>query len=178
MKALLILCATTLVTVTSCNKSAVNPASEKKTVSSLTQQNLSANNPLPFNNQTDIDLSQGYYDINFCTGENVQIVSGIWHIDYHGMISGNHILIDQHSNIQNYKLVSSSGIEYTGSYTSNYKYEGTFNNGQFAFDQSVSVRLTTPGGQNNSVSTFVVHETINANGIVTASVGHFGSGCQ
>lgn len=167
-----------LITVTSCNKSAVNPATGKSPVSFSGQKNFAANNPLPFNNQTDIDLSQGYYDINFCDGEIVNIVSGIWHIDYHGQISNNHILLDQHSNIQHYKLVSSTGIVYTGSYTTDFHYEGTFNNGQFTFVQSVSVRLTTPGGQNNSVNTFDVHETINANGIITVLFDNFRSGCQ
>lgn len=179
MKTSLILGALMLLVVTSCDKSTVKPASEKTPLSSFTQQNLSSNNTVSFNNQTFIDLTQGYYEINSCPSEILQILSGIWHIDYHGTISNNHVLIDQHTNVQSYKLVSpATGIQYTGSYTSDFHYGGTLNNGQFTFTQGISTKLMTPGGQNNSISTFDVHETINANGVITAYIDNFKVGCQ
>ena len=152
---------------------------EQQRATSNINRNASDNAAFNFNDQTDIDLTSGYYEINSCTGEHLAIASGTWHIDVHGVINNNKVSFDEHTNTMNYKLVSTTtGVEYTGSYASNFKYNSTFYNGLFTYTNTISVLLTTPGGKNNSILKFDEHVTINANGALTAFVDNFRSGCQ
>ena len=163
-----------LLVATSCKKTDLAPAEK------LITAEASLNSGFAFNDQVNIDITApGWIEFNSCTGSILYITSGIWHIDVHGVINKNKVSFDEHTNTQNYKLVdATTGIEYVGSYGTNYKYNATFYNGQYTVTQTLSAVLTTPGGGNNSTLKFDVHLTINANGTITAYVDNYRAGCQ
>jgi hypothetical protein len=163
-----------------CKKESLNTNQQARPTNDVTQA-ASLNAAFSFNTQSDIDLTlPGWYEVNSCTGEHLHINSGTWHIDVHGVINNNNkVSFAKHTNTNNYKLVSlSTGIEYTGSFVSNTDYSSTFTNGLFTATSTLSVLLTTPGGSNNSVLKADEHITINANGVLTAYLDNFRSGCQ
>jgi hypothetical protein len=184
MKTLLLFCGMVLIAITSCQKSSLNPAASpaavKKTLASAAMQNASPNGALVFNSHTDVDLATpGATQVNPCTGETLQIVSGTLQLDFHETVNNNTITFDQHTNVQNYKLVGvSSGIAYTGSGTSTTKEHASLNNGLFIITETESVLLTAPGGKNNPRIKFDLHLTFTPQGTLTAFVDNYSASCQ
>jgi len=158
----------------SCQKSAVNPASEKPTPA-FTSKNLSSvNAATPYNDKQDFDMTTLGIQATSCSGEQLQVVSGIYHLDMHGVINGNSLTAVEHVNAQHFKLVgAATGTTYTGSVSYNQSFNTTFTNGKFVTKETQSILLTTPGGKNNVMVKMDVHETINANGTLTASIDNF-----
>ncbi|HEX3383785.1 MAG TPA: hypothetical protein VHS53_01285 [Mucilaginibacter sp.] len=87
--------------------------------------------------------------------------------------------ITQHTNAQDFKLVGLiTGATYTGSTTANQTYDASLVNGQFTTTETETVLMKTPGGKNNSLLRFDVHETVNAQGQLTANIDNFRFGCK
>jgi hypothetical protein len=85
-----------------------------------------------------------------CSGEQLQVASGIYHLDMHGVINGNSLTAVEHVNAQHFKLVgAATGTTYTGSVSYNQSFNTTFTNGKFVTKETQSILLTTPGGKNN-----------------------------
>ena len=129
----------------------------------------------------DIDLSDPKWrEFNSCTGEIINIISGIWHIEYTDIYNGSKENYQFHTNTSHYKLINkTTGVEYTGSYVSNASYSFNYiNYFPFTYTSTLSVLLTTPGGGNNSILKADFHLTIDANGNETAYVDNFRAGCQ
>ena len=134
---------------------------------------------VPFHQQMNIDLAaNGYYIINGCTCEYIQITNGILHTDYHGVINGNRISVSYHDNAQHLVAVGPDGTEYRGNGVDNYSFNGSLVNGAYNTTSTTSVVLTTAGRKNNGVFRFDTHITINAKGEVTAVTDNFRFACQ
>ena len=128
-----------------------------------------------------IDLSDPRWsEYNSCTGDLIKISKGIWHIEFTYLFNNGREIYQFHTNTANYKLYNATtGVEYTGSYVSNVTdaiVDGPIFSGTYT--STLSVLLTTPGGGNNSLLKADFHFTVNANGIGTAYVDNFRSGCQ
>jgi hypothetical protein len=184
MKTLFFFCGTMLIAITSCRKTSLNtsphPALEKRPITSAAMQKISSSGALVFTSHTDIDLATpGATQVNFCTGETLQIVSGTLQIDFHQTVNNNTLTLDQHTNIKDYKLVgTSSGVAYTGSSSSTGKNHVSLNNGVFIITETESVLLTAPGGKNNPRIKFDLHLTFTPQGTLTAFVDNFSTSCQ
>lgn len=163
-----------IIFLASCQKSAVNPAPEKVTPA-FTSKNLSAfNAATPYNTKQDFDMSSLGIQATSCTGEQLKVVSGIYHLDLHGVISGNNFSAVEHVNAQNFKLVGmATGTTYAGSVSYNQSFNSSFTNGKFETKETQSILLTTAGRKNNVMVKIDVHETINAQGVLTASIDNF-----
>ncbi|HEX3386052.1 MAG TPA: hypothetical protein VHS53_12725, partial [Mucilaginibacter sp.] len=82
----------------SCQKTAVNPA-PGRSPGAFTSKNLaSINSAAPFHAQDGIDISSLGLQVSTCTGEPLQVVSGDYHVDMHGIVNGNKLSITQHTN--------------------------------------------------------------------------------
>jgi len=159
----------------SCQKSAVNP--DKPSLSSKTLSSF--NSAVPFNNQIDIDIAELGLQVSTCTGEPLQVVSGTYHIDIHGVINQNKLSGTQHQNAQHFKLVGlGTGAAYSGSSTINESFDASFTNGKYVVTQTQTLLFTTAGGKNNSEVRIDVHETISANGQFSAYVDNLRFGCK
>jgi hypothetical protein len=184
MKTLLTIFGIVLIMITSCQKSSLSPdtstATGKKPMVSSTLQNTPSNGVFVLNTHADIDLATpGSLQVDACTGESLQVTSGTLHLDFHETINNNIITFEQHSNIQNYKLVGvSSGAQYTGNSTSVTKNQLSLNNGVFLIAETMSSLLTTPGRKNNPRIKFILHLTFNAQGTLTAFVDSFTTSCE
>jgi hypothetical protein len=142
-------------------------------------RNLASNGVSTLNTQYNFDLSNNNdTQLNSCTGEIITNLSGTLHIDIHGLNDGKRVVFDEHANTENYKLVSSSGTVYTGSYRNTSHYDQPYTNGAITFTTHITVVLTTPGGNNNSKLNFDMHQTIDAKGNLTAFVSDMTFGCQ
>jgi hypothetical protein len=109
----------------------------------------------------------------------LQATSGILHVDLHGTVNGNKISVAQHMNAENYKLIDpTTGAVYAGSSTSNLEENFALAGSTFTLTETQSVLLTTPGANNNSIVKFDLHETFNANGILTSFIDNYRSGCK
>ncbi|MBS1532419.1 MAG: hypothetical protein JSU01_19105 [Bacteroidetes bacterium] len=163
----------------SCQKSSVTPVHEHGPISSHALQNT-ANAAFTTNQQADIDLAGGgLFEFNLCNGDILRVVSGAEHIDLHEAFNQNNVSIGQHANIQSLKLVSViTGAEYRGSGTSNFSENFSRTTSKMVLTETESVITTTPGGKNNSVVKFDLHETIDSNGNLTSFVDNFRAGCQ
>jgi len=158
----------------SCQKSAVSPAAETSTPSFTSRSLSSVNSAMPYNDKQDFDMTTLGIQANNCAGEPLQVVSGIYHLDLHGVINKNNFSAVEHVNAQNFKLVgSSTGITYSGSVSYNQSFNSSFTNGKFTTKTTQSILLSTPGGKNNVMVKMDVHETLNANGTLTASIDNF-----
>ena len=158
----------------SCQKSAVNPVPGKSTPAFASKNLASVNAGTPYNDKQDFDLSTLGIVAFGCSGEQLQVVSGIYHLDVHGVINKNNFSAVEHVNAQNFKLVGmSTGTTYTGSVTYNQSFSTTFTDGKFITKETQSILLTTPGGKNNVMVKMDVHQTRNANGVFTASIDNF-----
>ncbi|HZX58535.1 MAG TPA: hypothetical protein VFE54_07405, partial [Mucilaginibacter sp.] len=70
------------VVIASCQKSTIAPTTKKRTISSSELQSIPTNTVTRFDNRFDVDLaSQGVAQASPCTGEQLKIVSGIYHAD-------------------------------------------------------------------------------------------------
>ena len=169
-----------LIAIASCQKSAVNPVSEKSTPVFTTMSLASFNAAMPYNDKQDIDMSTLGLQATGCSGESLQVVSGIYHLDLHGSINKNTFSAVEHANAQNFKLVgTASGTIYTGSATYNQSYNSTFTNGKFVTKETGSILLATPGRKNNLMVKMDVHITLNANGVLTANIDNLRTdGCK
>jgi len=169
-------CCFIILCLASCQKSAVNP---ERSVSAKAKNLSSINGAVPFNDQQDIDISLLGLQVSTCTGEPLQVVSGTYHIDIHGVINQNKLSGTQHQNVQHFKLVGlGSGDTYTGSSTINQSFDASFTDGKYVVTQTQTLLFTTAGGKNNSEVQMDVHETINAQGQLTAYVDNLRFGCK
>ena len=128
-----------------------------------------------------IDLSApGWSEFNACNGNFINVVKGIWHIEQTFITNGTRLTIQLHSNVSNYKLVDqTTGIAYTGSYTSNEVLNMNYIIGQPGeLTGTIKILLTTPGKDNNGKYIVNYHVTINANGIITVDFTNLRSECQ
>jgi hypothetical protein len=183
MKKIIVLFGMLALLISSCKKdSFTNPVQSRST--NEVAQHASLNAAAPYKEQYDIDLADGYLEINSCTGELIDIVTGIWHISTHAVVtSSNRVMVKFHTNTSNYKLINlTTGTEYTGSYVSDD--ELTFNLANvdaFPFEETTTLKilLTTPGGGNNSTLKATYHITVDANGNFTAAwFDNWRFGCQ
>jgi hypothetical protein len=163
-----------VLSLASCQKSAVNPASEKSTPVLTTTSLASFNSATPYNDRQDLDLSTLGLQATGCSGESLQVVSGTYHLDLHGLINKNTFSATEHVNAQSFKLVGmATGTTYTGSVSYNQSFNTAFTNGKFVAKETQSVLLSTPGGKNNVLVKIDVHLTLNSNGMLTASIDNF-----
>ena len=172
-------CVLLLLMGTSCQKSTVSPAPQRKPISSSTFQ-AGSTGATTFNSQQDINLAgSGLVQISACNGDILQITSGVYHIVSHQTINKNDILIDQHSSAQDFKMISTTtGAKYDGSSTSKISDHFSLTDGKLMITESESVMLTTPGPQNNSEIKFDLHEIFDSQGNMTVSVDNFRFGCK
>lgn len=158
----------------SCQKSAVNPVSEKSTPAFTSKSLASFNAAMPYNDQQDFDVSTLGIQATSCSGEQLQAVSGIYHLDLHGVINGNNLTAVEHVNAQGFKLVGmATGTAYTGSVTYKQSFNVSFTDGKFVTKETQSILLTTAGGKNNLMVKIDVHVTVNSNGTMTAFIDNF-----
>jgi len=159
----------------SCQKSAINPTSEGPPPAFTSKSLSSFSSATPYN----IDMSSLGLQITSCTGEQLQVVGGIYHLDAHGTINNNNLSVLQHANAQNFKLVGMvTGTTYTGSATINESFNTSFTNGKFVETGTQSLMLTTPGGKNNTVLHVDLHETIDGKGQLTAYIDNLRLECK
>lgn len=178
MKRLFTPCAMILLLGASCQKSSVSPVNNKP-ISALNLQTAS-NGTTAVNSSYSMDLAaDGFIQFSDCNGDVLQITSGIEKFDLHETINNNNVSVDQHTNMQNFKLVDlTTGAQYSGSSTSHQNNNYSLTNGKVILTQTESVLLTTPGGKNNSEVKFDVHETVDAKGNITTFVDNYRSGCK
>src|SRR6188472_3631753 len=102
-----------LFTASSCKK----VTTENPSVTS----NASLSSATVYKDHYDIDLSEGWVEINSCTNEILDITKGIWHVTVHTTTTADgRLILKFHNNTSNYKLVNlTTGVEYVGSYVSN-----------------------------------------------------------
>jgi len=163
-----------VICLASCQKSAVNPTPEKSTPVFTTNSLASFNAATPYNDKLDLDMSTLGLQAAGCSGESLQVVSGIYHLDLHGLINKNTFSATEHVNAQKFKLVGmATGNTYTGSVSYNQSFNTAFTNGKFVAKETESILLSTPGGKNNVMVKIDTHITLNANGMLTASVDNF-----
>lgn len=160
----------------SCQKSTVNPVSGKLP-SAFTSKNLSSlNTATPYNDKQDFDISTLGLQATGCSGEQLQVVGGIYHLDVHGVINGNNLTVAEHVNAQNFKLVgAATGTTYTGSVTYNQSFNASFTDGKLVTKETQSTLLTTPGGKNNLMVKIDVHVTLNDKGVLTVYIDNLRS---
>ncbi len=144
-------------------------------------ESISATKAQVYKYHTTIDLSDPRWrEFNACTGGNINIIRGIWHIDFMYIINRNRFTLIDHSNVSNYKLINlTTGIEYTGSYVSNTSFTGSVTSEYpIRITGTLKILLTTPGGGNNGILFVNYATTINANGEVTVDFYNQRAGCQ
>ncbi len=180
MKQFFLLCFGALMVIASCQKSAVAPATEKKAPSASELQSIATNATTSYDDRFDLNLaSVGVAQASPCTGELLKIVSGTYHSDTHVLISNKKISVTQHGNTSDYKLVGlTSGAAYTASVIGNQHQDALLINGSVTIIITESAVLTTPGGKNNSIAKFDLHETFDAYGNVTITVDNFRAVCN
>lgn len=180
MKQLFILCFGALMIITSCQKSTVAPAAEKKPVSSSELQAITSNATKSYDDRFDLNLAGvGVAQASPCTGELLKIVSGTYHSDTHVLITNKKISITQHGNTSDYKLIGlTSGAKYTASVIGNEHQDTSLINGSVTIIITESAVLTTPGGGNNSIAKFDLHETFDANGNITTTIDNLRAVCN
>jgi hypothetical protein len=175
-----------LIIAASCKKTELVAASESKQSAAAIENALATANAAStaaqiYKDKTIIDLSDPQWrEYNACTGELINIIKGIWHIDLHYMTNGNRFTLIDRSNVSGYKLINlTTGVEYTGSYISNTNFTGDIT-GEYPIQltEKTKILLTTPGNNNNGSYFADFHITINANGELTAFVDNFRGGCQ
>lgn len=155
----------------SCQKSAVEPVSKKGSPEFASKSLTTLNTALPYNDQQDFDMTTLGIQATGCNGEQLQVVGGIYHLDLHGVISGNNFSAVEHVNAQNFKLVGmSTGTTYTGAVSYNQAFNASFTDGKFINKQTQSTILTTAGGKNNLLVKIDVHVTLNAQGALTVYI--------
>jgi hypothetical protein len=144
-----------LIVVTSCKKTDVAPSAQKS-VSTAVSQNASA--AQPFNIQDNFDLT-GLLLYDECTGELVDL-SGIAHIDIHGVYNNNKATFNSHYSLQDAKGVGeTSGNNYV--ITDNFKI-GTsysFSNDVLTFTVTETFKINATGSANNFYATYMDTET-------------------
>lgn len=130
--------------------------------------------------QSTVDLAEGWNEFNACTGNLVDITSGIWHINFSYTINDNRFTFIDHSNVSKYKLKDlTTGIEYVGSYVSNYSETEDITTGfPIEVTNTLKILLTTPGGGNNGILFVDFHGTLTANGIEAVFFDNYRAGCQ
>jgi len=179
MKRLFTPCVLLLVISTSCQKSSLPPATEHKPITSSALQ-AGSNGAQTFNSQQDINLADaGVVEISACNGDVLQITGGTYHIVLHETVNKNDVLVDQHANTQDLKMVSTTtGVKYNGSSNSKTSDRFTFINGKLMITETESAIFTTPGGKNNSEVKFDLHETFDSQGNMKTTVDNFRFGCR
>lgn len=161
----------------SCQKSAVNPASGKPTPA-FTSRSLSAASA--YNDQQDFDMTTLGIQASGCTGEQLKVVSGIYHLDMHSAFNNNNLSVTEHVNAQNFKLVGAvTGTTYTGSVSYDQTFNTSLTDGKLVYKETQSVLLSTPGGKNNLLVKIDVHVTLNDQGALTVYIDNFRTdGCK
>jgi hypothetical protein len=180
MKQLFLLCFGALMFITSCQKSAVIPATEKKPIASSALQNISTNGTTSSDQKFDLNLaSVGEAQSSPCTAELLKIVSGTYHANIHTVINNNKMSVTQHGNTSDFKLIGLiSGTPYTASVNSNQHQDSSLINGSATIIITETTTVTTPGGHNNALIKFDLHETFDAHGNVTTTVDNVRTVCH
>jgi len=131
---------------------------------------------IPFNEQSGFSLESEAW--SECTGEWVHITGEV-HINIHGVMNGNRINYGQHINYQGLSGEGqTSGRHYSGSGAINGVINGKFDGSFYTNISFSSIKLNTPGNDNNLVLTSKFKITVNANGDVTVSRFDDSTGCQ
>lgn len=175
MKTIITACFTaTVILLASCQKSAIDPASKKSTPAFTSKSLSSVSSAVPYNAQQDFDMTTLGITATGCSGEQLQVVGGIYHLDVHGVVNGNNLTALEHVNAQNFKLVGmATGTTYTGSVSYSQSFNVSFTDGKYISKETQSILLTTPGGKNNLLVKIDVHLTVNTQGMVTAIIDNF-----
>jgi hypothetical protein len=168
-----------LLAATSCKKTDVAPGiknSPAKDAQMLTSSHLL----YQYHSVKQIDLTDPKYsEYNSCTGHTIHILKGIWHIEMNHIYNGVLESIQFHTNTSNYRLVDlTTGIEYTGSYASNDVFNIDASTQALQDMGTLSVLLTTPGGDNNSKLVADYHFKVDAAGNLTLAIDNMRAGCQ
>src|SRR3954469_10206655 len=133
-----------LLATPSCKKLDDAPSAQKN-MSTAVSQNASA--PQPFNIQDNYDFT-GTVLYDDCAGESIDL-SGIAHIDIHGVYSNNKATIHQHQNLQGVKGVGeTTGNTYVVTATANTR-SYTYSNNVVTFSVIEIIKITTAGSANN-----------------------------
>ncbi|MBS1532422.1 MAG: hypothetical protein JSU01_19120 [Bacteroidetes bacterium] len=176
MKKLALTSVAMLSILASCQKSAVAPVSQDKHLKSSTLQNANASTTQ--NTQQDMDLTGGMV-VSSCSPDLLKITRGTVHIDVRETINGNHFSYTSHQNSQGLTFVDqTTGVKYVGSLKNDLVENGSFNNGSFVATESEAIVANTAGGKNNTIIKFDLHETLNADGTMTAYIDNYRSVCQ
>jgi hypothetical protein len=158
----------------SCQKSAVEPKSERPVPAFTSKSLASVSAAMPYNTKQDFDMTTLGIQAFGCNGEQLQVTGGIYHLDLHGVINKDNFSAVEHVNAQDFKLVGmATGTTYTGSVSYTQSFNETFTDGRFVTKTTQSILLSTPGGKNNVMVKMDVHLTLNANGTMTASIDNF-----
>ena len=117
----LLLAISVLMVISSCKKTEVDPVTSKSSATDVSQNTLKSADLVEHYRET-IDLSSpGWSEFNACSGGYIKITKGIWHVDMQFTVSEKKVTMIDHSNVSDYKLIDlTTGVEYTGSYVSNY----------------------------------------------------------
>jgi len=172
MKTIITACFTaTVIFLASCQKSAVNPVSEKH-MPAFTAKSLSAASTS--NDQQDFDMTTLGIQVSGCTGEQLKVVSGIYHLDIHSVLNNNNLSVTEHVNAQNFKLVGAvTGTAYTGSVSYDQTFNTSLTDGKLVNKETQSILVSTPGGKNNVLIKIDVHVTLNNKGVLTVYIDNF-----
>jgi len=155
----------------SCQKSAINPVSEKHTPT-FTSKSLSAASTS--NDQQDFDMTTLGIQVSGCTGEQLKVVGGIYHLDIHSILNNNNLSVTEHVNAQNFKLVGAvTGTTYTGSVSYDQTFNTSLTDGKLVNKETQSILVSTPGGKNNVLIKIDVHVTLNNQGTLTVYIDNF-----
>lgn len=168
-----------LLVATSCKKTDVVPAI-KNCQANDAQMVTSSHLLYQYHSIKDIDLTDPkYYEYNSCAGDKIHILKGIWHIEVDHIYNGKLESIQFHTNTSDYRLVDlTTGIEYTGSYASNDIFNIDATTQALQDMGTLSVLLTTPGGDNNSKLIADYHFKVDAEGNLTLYIDNMRAGCQ
>ncbi|MFI5160868.1 MAG: hypothetical protein ACHQHN_06300 [Sphingobacteriales bacterium] len=166
--------------ITSCQKSAVAPSTDKKPISSSQLQGKPISGTTSSDQKIELNLASfGVAQTSPCTAELLKIVSGTYHANVHTVINANKISVTQHGNTSDFKLVGMiSGAPYNASVNSNQHQESSFTNGSSTIIITETTTVTSPGRGNNAVIKFDLHETFDANGNVTTTVDNMRTVCH
>jgi hypothetical protein len=169
-----------LLAVTSCKKTNVVVPATKNSRANDVQMVTSSHLLYQYHSVKEIDLTDPkYYEYNSCAGDKIHILKGIWHIEVNHIYNGVLESIQFHTNTSDYRLVDlTTGIEYTGSYASNDIFNIDASTQALQDMGTLTVLLTTPGGDNNSKLIADYHFKVDAEGNLTLDIDNMRAGCQ
>jgi hypothetical protein len=130
------------------------------------------------NSIINIDLAVFIPCANGGAGETA-VLSGPLHILTTFTISGNHISGKDHYQPQGISGTGDiTGFKYQATGITEDEFTGTLINGQYQVTNVNNFRIIGQGPGNNFLVHFTLHETFNANGVLTSFVDNFSSECK